>query len=432
MKYRRTLILSSILFSLLVPARLERVSAALPQELSAQIESVRREREVLLSEQKRLQAELEAVNRESQTLGTAVKSLDATRKKLAADIRLTQSKISSTDLNIKTLETTMADKERQIGAHHAAIALALQTLHERDSKPFILDVLATGKLSDVWQDNGQLASLNETLKSEVGNLREIRQTLEIQKALKERDKKKIASLHAELTGQKSIVEESKLAQEKLLAQTKSKEAAYQQMLADNIARQKQFEADLFRLESELKVNLDPTLVPAAQANILAWPLDNVYITQRFGRTSGSTRLYASGTHNGVDFRASQGTPVKAMLGGVVEGTGNTDEQRGCGSYGRWILIKHGNGLTSVYGHLSASVVQNGQAISTGEVIGYSGGSPGVFGSGYSTGPHLHVGLFASQGVSIRQFVTSRGCQQVFVPIADVRAYLDPLAYLPAL
>jgi murein DD-endopeptidase MepM/ murein hydrolase activator NlpD len=403
-----------------------------PQAVSAQIETVRREREVLVAEQQRLQKELEAVNRESQSLGTAVKSLDATRRKLAADIRLTQSKIDSTDLNIKALENTMADKERQIGTHQSAITLALQTLNDHDSRPFLLEVLSSRKLSEVWQDKSELIGLNDKLRDEVNDLRKTRQVLEKEKAQKEQDKRKIASLQAELTGQKTVVEVSKQAQEKLLAETKSKEAAYQQMLALNIARQKQFEADLFRLESGLKVNLDPTLVPAPRAGILSWPLDNVYITQRFGKTAGSARLYASGTHNGVDFRASQGTPVKAMLGGVVEGTGNTDEQKGCGSYGRWILIKHGNGLSSVYGHLSASVVQTGQSVSTGEVIGYSGGSPGVFGSGYSTGPHLHVGLFASQGVSIQQFVSSRGCQQVFVPIADVRAYLDPLAYLPSL
>lgn len=166
--------------------------------------------------------------------------------------------------------------------------------------------------------------------------------------------------------------------------------------------------------------------------MLSWPLDKIFITQRFGRTAGAARLYASGSHNGVDFRAPQGTRVLTMLGGVVEGTGNTDEQRGCYSYGRWILIKHGNGLTSIYSHLSATIVTPGQTVQTGQVIGYSGGTPGLYGSGYSTGPHLHIGLFASQGVSVRQFTQSKGCKQVMVPIADIKAYLDPLAYLPSL
>ncbi len=403
-----------------------------PAQVSQQVETIRREREALLEEQKRLQAELEAINRQSQSLGTAVKSLDATKRKLATDIKVTQSKISSTDLNIRMLETTMADKEKQIGVHQSAIALAIKSISDYDSRPIILDMLSSTNFSDVWRDRSQLEGLSSSLDDEVGNLRETKNILNIEKIKKEEVKKQIVSLQGQLSGQKSVVEESQKAKEKLLAETKQKEAAYQLMLAENVARQKQFEADLFKLESELKINLDSTLLPTIRPGILSWPLDKVYVTQSFGRTAGASRLYASGSHNGVDFRATQGTPVKSMMSGVVEGTGNTDEQRGCGSYGRWILIKHGNGLTSIYGHLSASLVRQGQVVKTGEVIGYSGGTPGVFGSGYSTGPHLHVGLFASQGVSIRQFVTSKGCQQVFVPIADVKAYLDPLAYLPAL
>ena len=127
-----------------------------------------------------------------------------------------------------------------------------------------------------------------------------------------------------------------------------------------------------------------------------------------------------------------GTPVKAVLSGIIAGAGNTDEERGCYSYGRWILIKHDNGLSSIYGHLSASRVTVGQRVNTGDVIGLSGGAPGMYGSGYSTGQHLHLGLFATQGVQIKQFIQSHGCKQEFLPIADASAYLDPLAYLPAI
>src|SRR3989338_9133501 len=137
-----------------------------------------------------------------------------------------------------------------------------------------------------------------------------------------------------------------------------------------------------------------------------------------------------------------GTAVKSVLSGTVQGTGNTDEMNAqlrregkpiCGSYGRWILIDHDNGLSSVYGHMSSSVVSQGTRVETGQVIGYSGGTPGVNGSGYSTGPHLHLGLFASQGVEIRQFTTSRNCKHTIVPVAlGPSAYLDPLDYLPAI
>lgn len=422
-----------IIFVILSTLSPERFSAATPNEiLSKQIQSVKREREALVAEQIRLQAELEKVSAETQSLGTALKSLDATRKKLAQDIKVTQSKISSTDLNIKVLENNVNTAERQIDTHQKAVSTALQALSASESRPILLELLAATNFREAWKDRSQLEGLSVKLDDEVRGLRETKTTLTLEKVRKEKVKEEILSLNSQLSGQKEVVEENQRAKEKLLAETKNKEAIYQQMLAENLAREAEAEQDLFKLESELKSGFDPTLVPTAKPGILSWPLDTVFITQRFGKTVGSARLYASGTHNGVDFRAKSPMPVKAMMSGIVEGTGNTDEQRGCYSYGRWILIKHPNGLSSIYAHLSASTVTKGQSLKTGDIIGYSGGTPRVFGSGYSTGPHLHVGLFVSQGVKIDQFVTSKGCKQVFLPIVSVDAYLDPLAYLPSL
>jgi murein DD-endopeptidase MepM/ murein hydrolase activator NlpD len=437
MKKRESIV--ALFFLLLAPIILV---AASPSDLERQIEGVRREREILIEEQRKLQAELEVVNREGQTLGTAVKSLDATRRKLAADISVTQSKINSTDLTIQSLENTVSKKEQQIMTHRQALANTLSALHEYDSRPLILSLLASAQLSDLWRDRSQLEGLNNRLEEEIDTLRETRKVLNQEKAEKEKVKEEQLSLKGQLSGQKSVVEENKKAKERLLAETKSKEAEYQKLLAENIANQKQFEEDLFRLESELRITLDPSLIPEPRPGLLSWPLANVVVTQKFGNTAfARSGAYNGRGHNGIDFRASMGTAVKTVLSGTIEGMGNTDEMNAqlrrerkpiCGSYGRWILIRHNNGLTSVYAHLSASIVRVGQEVKTGEVIGYSGGQPGVNGSGYSTGPHLHLGLFASQGVEIRQFTTSVNCKHTTVPIADLRAYLDPLAYLPVL
>jgi murein DD-endopeptidase MepM/ murein hydrolase activator NlpD len=415
---------------LLVPLFAHAASSA---ALSSQIDEVRRARDELVAEQARLQAELDKITAEGRTLGTAVKSLDATRAKLASDIKVTQSKISSADLNIKLLQNGVTEKEEQIGDHRKAIRDTLKEISAADRRPIVLDIVASANFSDVWRDLSELAGLSGTLQDEVDTLRLTKSELLKQKEAKEKAKAQALSLASQLSGQKQVVEEAKSAKEKLLAETKSKEALYQELLAENRAKEKQFEDDLYNLESQLNLSIDAKLIPAPRHGVLSWPLDKIFVTTYFGAVSGSAlRIYASGSHNGVDFRASQGTQVKAMGNGVVSGTGNTDEEKGCGSYGRWILIKYPNGLSSIYGHLSATLVKEGQAVTAGQVVGYSGGTPGVFGSGYSTGPHLHVGLFATQGVEVRQFVESRGCKQVIVPIADVKAYLDPLAYLPNL
>jgi murein DD-endopeptidase MepM/ murein hydrolase activator NlpD len=404
--------------------------AATPEELQEKIEEARRERETLLEEQKKLQAELATITSEGKTLQGAVSTLDATKKKLANDIKLTQSKINASNLNIQSLENSMTEKEYQISAHKNAIKASIQELSRYDSQSLVHDILTYEEVSDVWRDRGSLDDLTGRLKQEIAILENLKVTLGKQKVEKEKTKVDLVNFQGELSGQKKVVEETQTAKARLLAETKNKEVEYQKLLALNLQRQIDSEKDLFALESQLKIVLDPKLIPNAKNSILAWPLANVFVTQRFGKTEGSARLYASGSHNGIDFRATVGTPILAALDGVVEGAGNTDEQRGCYSYGRWVLIKHGNGLSTVYAHMSGSLVRKGDTVHTGQVIGYSGGMPGQNGSGYSTGPHLHLGLFASQGVQVRQFTTSIGCKQVFVPMADIQAYLDPLAYLP--
>jgi murein DD-endopeptidase MepM/ murein hydrolase activator NlpD len=82
-------------------------------------------------------------------------------------------------------------------------------------------------------------------------------------------------------------------------------------------------------------------------------------------------------HSGIDIQAPYGTPVRASAAG--DATGGS---MGAG-YGRQVVLDHGHGVLTVYGHLSAIAVIPGQHVTRGEVIGYVGQS------GRATGPHLH-------------------------------------------
>ena len=405
---------------------------AVADDLKAKIQDAQTQRDALLKEQQQLQVQLDTLNSQKQTLSGAVKTLTITKTKLANDIKLTLSKIKGADLNIQALETTMNQKENEIAIHQKAIASTLQQLSDYDSHSMITDMLTYNKVSDAWADQGALQDLQNKLGEQINELRLAQDVLDKEKTLKEQNKQALVSLNSQLGGQKKVVENNQANKTKLLAETKSQEAAYQQLLADNKAREKKFEDALFLYESQLQVELDPNKIPLAAHSVLAWPLTKFKITQLFGKTSSSGRLYASGTHNGMDFGVSVGAPVMAVRGGVISGTGNTDLSPGCYSYGRWILIKHDNGLSTVYGHLSGSLVQTGQTVTTGEVIGYSGGMPGGNGAGYSTGPHLHLGLYATQAVKIQQYSSSINCKNTSIPIAPPDGYLDPLVYLPAL
>jgi murein DD-endopeptidase MepM/ murein hydrolase activator NlpD len=184
------------------------------------------------------------------------------------------------------------------------------------------------------------------------------------------------------------------------------------------------EKEISDYESTLRFRLDPTSIPPRGTKVFSSPLDDMLVTQNFGKTSGSGRLYASGLHNGTDFRARTPLRVMAMQSGVVAGVGDTDVTCPGASFGKWVLIRYNNGLASVYGHLSLVKTSTGKVVNAGDVVGYSGNT------GYSMAPHLHVSVYASAGVSVESR-PSKSCsgRTYTLPLAAFNAYLDPMDYL---
>jgi murein DD-endopeptidase MepM/ murein hydrolase activator NlpD len=281
-------------------------------------------------------------------------------------------------------------------------------------------LLGGGTLSSFFDAAVALEALRSTLQNKVSDLTTLKSTLQTNKSDAEQKRAELAALKQKLSNDQKGLTAARAAQTQLLQETKNKESNYQALIKEKEEEGKRFEAALYELSAGLGSS-DLSGVPAARSGVLRWPLDNVFITQQFGKTSASGRLYASGTHNGVDFRAAIGTPTKASMGGVVAEI-NQGAVPNC-QYGKWVLIKHGNNLATLYAHLSSISVTKGQTVSTGEVLGFSGNT------GYATGPHLHFGVYLADAVTLKQYTCKSG-KTVTIPIAPINAYLNPQAYLP--
>ena len=112
----------------------------------------------------------------------------------------------------------------------------------------------------------------------------------------------------------------------------------------------------------------------------SYPVDSVVITGVFGDQrilNGKPR----NVHNGLDFRAEEGDTIRAITDGIVRITGNNFFYNG-----NFVLLDHGQGLSSVYLHMSKIIAKNGQKVKKGQVIGLVGAT------GRATGPHLHLGV----------------------------------------
>lgn len=126
---------------------------------------------------------------------------------------------------------------------------------------------------------------------------------------------------------------------------------------------------------------------------MMWPTDSQSITSYFGGRDSPGGI-GSTNHMGIDIGASEGTPIYAALPGTVTTAG------WYGGYGNAVIIDHGGGMQTLYGHMSAVGTSPGMNVMPGQVIGFVGST------GNSTGPHLH-----------------------FSVIQDGQ-WLDPLAFFP--
>lgn len=423
-----------------------------PAEIERQMAEIRERQQRLEAEIAESQRQLDVLSGQKRTLQTAIREIDVARSKLTSQITLTESRIRGANLTLEQLAYDMRDKEELIQLNRQAVGESIRTLDSADDSTMVEQFLAADSLAEAWRAADEIAMVNSALRANVVELGQAKDKLKEQQQQVESTRKDLSALNSELSGQKQGLDANRQAQAQLLAQTQNQESTYQSLIAQKRAQQKAFESELSQLEESLKIAVDPSHLPTAGDGVLKYPFTPTFmagcstrsgvlgnpfcITQYFGNTPFSTsnpQIYNGAGHNAVDFGAPTGTPVTAALSGTVLGTGNTDAVPGCYSFGKWVVVKHGNGLATLYAHLSSIQVSAGQGVATGQTLGFSGMT------GYATGPHLHFGVYASEGIKIMDLGAWRrqngqaagtGCAAggAIIPVASPEAYLNPMSY----
>jgi murein DD-endopeptidase MepM/ murein hydrolase activator NlpD len=124
-----------------------------------------------------------------------------------------------------------------------------------------------------------------------------------------------------------------------------------------------------RIRSAQSSSIVPAPTGAASAAGFVWPVHGI-LTSGYGWRWGRM-------HEGIDLAVGVGTPVVSAAAGTVIVAG------WMGGYGNLVVVDHGNGVSTAYGHNTSVTVGVGQSVAQGQLIAYSGNT------GHSTGPHVH-------------------------------------------
>ena len=393
------------LLTVIIPARANAVSQSEINALQA----------------KRDQIRAQQVEQQNQIDGLRNQKAGVLEQKAALDqeIGLTQDEINVVQQQIELLGELIKEKKAELVQAKAEEAkqselfrVRMREMEEGGKLSFIVVLLESRSISDLLTRIDMISevmsydkALEKAMMDARAKVEEAEQALESAKTEEEGKKGELEARKVDLMAQ---VSEAEALVKSLEADIDAYTAAYNQTEAAKQALQAEINEKVAQLEAERRAAEEAARKAAEEAarqqaqqqqqqqpsqpsqpstpttptyatgtGSMIWPApDSHTITSYFGwrvHPITGTNKY----HSGVDIGASYGSSVLAADSGTVILAGWN------GGYGNCVVISHGNGITTLYGHMSSIAVSSGQNVSQGQTIGYVGST------GNSTGPHLH-------------------------------------------
>ncbi|MEH1970659.1 murein hydrolase activator EnvC family protein [Nostoc sp.] len=332
------------------------------QQMNQQHQGVVNERDRLTNLQQEAQKHLTGLKQNLQTTDSYLQE--------------SESRLQLATQRLQQLETDLAVAERSYQERQIATVARLRYLQRSPASVGWAVLLQSQNISDFISRRHQLKLVFQADQQILAKLNAQANLINQQKTDVEQQKNEIALIREQLLAQKSDYQTQAQSQTELIQRLNSDRLALE-------AAQNQLERESKNLEiliqqkvaeAQAKTNSRTSIIIRG-TGVMAYPSD-ASTSSPFGWRIHPILGYRR-FHAGLDFAASYGSKIRAADSGRVIFAG------WYGGYGRAVIIDHGNGMTTLYGHTSELYVSEGQAVERGQAIAAVGST------GFSTGPHLH-------------------------------------------
>ena len=357
----------------------------------------------IMAEDEDLTNQLDSIQQQVNQQNAAKADAETVIGSVSEQLRQIEEQLRQATAELGTIKEQRVAVENDITLNERQLAEAQKRLEGRESVFYkrVRDIYINGRLSylDVVigsKDFSDFANRLEVLKriidSDITLINEIkkeRAEIEAHKQKLEADRAKLVELEKAALAKQAEIEQKKAERNVVLQKAQNDRATAMQAIEELNASSAQVSAMLKERQAARAATAAAAAAAAAQSSggqgasdnwvqgtgQLGWPVSGE-ITSPYGyrvHPIWGTTIY----HSGIDIGVDEGTPVHAADGGVVVWSG------WMGGYGYAVVIDHGNGLSTLYGHNSELAVDEGQSVAKGQVISYAGST------GNSTGPHVH-------------------------------------------
>jgi murein DD-endopeptidase MepM/ murein hydrolase activator NlpD len=341
---------------------------------------------------------IEHVDAHGDDIAGLLETLDSQRSAIRHDVATLDAQIARLDAHIGRVKQRLTAAQKRMAILTAHLEVVLARLNHRTSvfeeravaaykagpSAYAESILSSETFGDLVD---RVAYYQSALKSDTELLDGIdllRSDLEQRRELVQDKEEQIAAAKLALEQDRATISQARARRADDLAEKQSIIGQKRDLLADVRGHQKELEAQEARLEQE-SARLQSILEQQASTSTsgalptgggqLLWPAAGP-ITSGYGYRIHP--IFGTRTlHTGVDIGAPYGAPVAAADSGTVIYVGAMS------GYGNVVMVDHGGGMSTLYGHLSAFSVGNGQSVGRGQQIASVGCT------GYCTGPHLH-------------------------------------------
>ncbi|MFH1366649.1 MAG: peptidoglycan DD-metalloendopeptidase family protein [Patescibacteria group bacterium] len=381
-----------------------------------------------LNEQSKIyQENLKEKQNEKASLSNEVYILNNQISLTNLDISKKQTEIESLMLSIEEAQGKIDEKVEEINQQKSQIAEFVQIMYKNEQTSYLEIALLNDSFSDFFNQVKYISNVQSQVKKDLDKFVQLKHDLEITKEDLAGKKLELDDSRQTLVSKKSDLSEQIDYQNILLDQTASSESQYAALLDSAKKEALAVRGEVSSLEKRMREKL--MLEKGEQyygefSGVFIWPVNSRIVSCGF-HCSGYPYEKWLGPHPAIDIAVAQGSPVYAAADGYVAVARKLDwiiysydektckDPKGCKrSAYNYISIVHNEELSTLYGHLSQVSVGEGDFVTKGQVIGASGGLPGMAGTGlYSTGAHLHF--------------EARKVNENGIPIP-----VDPAQYLP--
>lgn len=332
----------------------------------------------LQSQQKSIASKLSALKKSK---ASAQEQLDAVNELVAnleTQIANVNGQISSANAEIAGLEAEIALKDQEIDASKDKFKERLKAIYISGDMTGGLEVLlCSDGLQEFISNTVYLEAMADYDQSLIDELTSDKEGYQDKIAVVEEKKKEIDAQKAELAEKKTELDAQQKEAEELMKQIKADEEAYKKKQAEIDLQMEQARNQLDAIVNKNNANSQNTTYYGGS---FSWPTPGYKnVTSKYGwRTYTLNGKKVTSNHKGIDIGAPNGAKIIASNGGTV-----VTSAYNANGYGNYVIIDHGGGKMTVYGHMSKRGVSVGQSVTKGQQIGKVGST------GRSTGPHLH-------------------------------------------